>query len=102
METEQKGPELSEEERAQLNEEQRRSYLRDVGEAVSGFLRPFGIKVDVDVVDESTPKPKDTPQDGAGTSSEVPPDVPSGASVDTVSLINFSSPNNGDYYSLSP
>ena len=33
-------------------EEERKSYLRGVGEAVSSFLEPFGIKVDVDVAGE--------------------------------------------------
>lgn len=32
------------------SEEERKSFLRGVGEAVSNFLEPFGVKVDVDVV----------------------------------------------------
>ena len=41
MDTEQKpGP----------SEEERKTFLRGVGEAVSSFLEPFGVKVDVDVV----------------------------------------------------
>lgn len=41
MDTEQKGG---------PGEEDRRGFLRGVGEAVSNFLEPFGVKVDVDVV----------------------------------------------------
>ena len=39
------------------SEEERRSFLHGVGQAVSSFLEPFGVKVDVDVVgdDEKTP-----------------------------------------------
>lgn len=40
MDTEQKGG---------PSEEDRRGFLRGVGEAVSNFLEPFGVKVDVDV-----------------------------------------------------
>ena len=32
------------------NVEERRSFLQGVGEAVSNFLEPFGVKVDVDVI----------------------------------------------------
>ena len=36
--------------------EQQQSYLQDIGAAVSSFLQPFGVKVDVGVVDEGPPK----------------------------------------------
>lgn len=87
MDTAQPGQskEMSEEERAQLHQEQRRSYLQDIGEAVSNLLQPFGVKVDVDVIDESQQKPTTTSQEGDTTTSTAPPSVPSGASVNTVS-----------------
>lgn len=46
MDTEQKpGP----------SEEERKTFLRGVGEAVSSFLEPFGVKVDVDVLGGEKP-----------------------------------------------
>lgn len=46
MDTEQKpGP----------SEEERKTFLRGVGEAVSSFLEPFGVKVDVDVLNGEKP-----------------------------------------------
>ena len=44
------------EEEGKLEQEQRQSYLQDIGAAVSSFLQPFGVKVDVGVVDEGPPK----------------------------------------------
>ncbi len=86
METEQPGDKgkgkeggLSEEEQAQLQEEQRRSFLQDIGGAVSAFLEPFGVKVDLDVLGDSQQPTKQE----QGTPS-APPPVPSGASVNTV------------------
>lgn len=70
--------EVSGEERAQLEQEQRRSIIHDIGEAVSSFLEPFGVKVDLDVLgDSQEPKKKE----GDPTA---PPPVPSGANVNTV------------------
>lgn len=70
------------EEQAQLEQEQRQSYLQDIGEAVSNFLRPFGVKVDLGVVDEGPPKSsaEATPAPSA------PTQVPSGSDSNTVSL----------------
>ena len=89
METETpKGQEkaTSDQEQAQLFEEQRKSFLRDIGEAVSGFLEPYGVKVDVDVVGDSKPTqpPPEEHQQGT-TAATDPPHMPSGASVNTVS-----------------
>lgn len=42
-----KGPEPTEQ-----TEEQKRAQIRNIGQAVSNFLLPFGIKVDVDVTGE--------------------------------------------------
>ena len=78
METGQPAPSADED--AQLEKEQQQSYLQDIGEAVSTFLRPYGVKVDVGVVDEGPPKDdKVTPP----TSSK----VPSGYDGNTVSLL---------------
>ena len=87
METEQSvpGSAPSDEESAQLEREQRQSYLQDIGGAVSTFLRPFGVKVDVGVVDEGPPKggeSDDKPKPSA------PSKVPSGYEGDTVSLLS--------------
>lgn len=73
METEQQQPKRSEsapttDDDAQLEKEQRQSYLQDIGEAVSTFLRPFGVKVDVGVVDGDPPKRDDS----TASSSKVP------------------------------
>ena len=35
--------------------DQQRGFLHNVGEAVTSFLEPFGVKVDVDVVDKKAP-----------------------------------------------
>ena len=44
-------------------EQDRKSFLRGVGEAVSNFLEPFGVKVDVDVLggDKSSDPPASAP-----------------------------------------
>jgi hypothetical protein len=60
-------------EQTQLEKEQRQSYLQDIGEAVSTFLRPFGVKVDVDVVDDEQPKKTESQAD----TSDPPPSAPS-------------------------
>lgn len=61
----------------QPTEEQRREYLRNIGGAVSSFLQPFGIKVDVDVAGgekaeekkaNDTTSGKSTTSDGATVS----------------------------------
>lgn len=70
------------EEQAQLEQEQRQSYLQDIGEAVSSFLRPFGVKVDVGVVDEGPPKSSTD----ATPAPSAPTQVPSGSDSNTVSL----------------
>lgn len=62
------------------SEEDRRKYLRRMGNAVSSFLEPLGIKVDVDVVGENSGDGKHA-ETGASTDG-------SGATV-TVSLIFF-------------
>lgn len=82
METEQptSGSSPTDEE-AQLEREQQQSYLQNIGDAVSTFLRPFGIKVDVGVVDEGLPN---TSSDASSTSTQ-PPKVPSGYDGSTVS-----------------
>ena len=91
METEQPTTESAPaNEEAQLEQEQRQSYLQDIGEAVSSFLRPFGVKVDVGVVDEG--KPKTSEADTSATPSAPPPPsastkVPSGYEGSTVSLL---------------
>lgn len=82
METEQPTPgEAPTDEDAQLEQEQRQSYLQDIGEAVSMFLRPFGVKVDVGVVNEGPPKanPEASPAPSA------PSKVPSGYNGSDVS-----------------
>lgn len=97
MDTEQQQKQgVSGEEQAKLYEEQRKSYLQGIGAAVSSFLAPFGVKVDVDVVGEETPKPDATPskqqEEDTTTSTttdqqsepSAPPEVPSGATVNTV------------------
>lgn len=87
MDTEHQPKEGADGEQAKLQEEQRKTFLRGIGEAVSNFLEPFGVKVDVDVVSGETPKPDVTPssQGEEDTSSTPPPEVPSGATVNTVS-----------------
>ncbi len=93
METE--GPEgkgkeggTTEEEQAQLQEEQRRGILHDIGAAVSSFLEPFGVKVDVDVLGGDSGASAQEPKKQEGAPS-APPPVPSGATVDTVSSWQF-------------
>lgn len=82
METEQPTPGAAPtDEDAQLEREQRQSYLQDIGEAVSTFLRPFGVKVDVGVVDEGPPK---TSPD-ASPAPSAPSKVPSGYNGSDVS-----------------
>lgn len=44
------------EQRPGPSEEERRTFLRGVGEAVSSFLEPFGVKVDVDMLNGDKPK----------------------------------------------
>ena len=89
METEQPGKDK--EEQAQIREEQRRSYLHDIGEAISSFLEPFGVKVDLDVLGDSQQQPAQKPQtqrDGEEKGEGIPSTpslVPSGANVNTVS-----------------
>lgn len=80
METEQNGSG----EDAQLEQEQRQSYLQDVGEAVSSFLRPFGVKVDVGVVDEDKTKKEGTDAKPTPPASS---DVPSGYEGNTVNTL---------------
>lgn len=41
----------------QRSEDERKTYLRGIGEAVSSFLEPFGIKVDVGVAGEGNQQP---------------------------------------------
>lgn len=81
METEQPTPEAAPTEDAQLEQEQRQSYLQDIGEAVSTFLRPFGVKVDVGLANEGPPK---TSSEATPTPS-APADVPSGYNGSNVS-----------------
>ena len=73
------------EEEAQLEREQHQTYLQDIGEAVSNFLRPFGVKVDVDVVDES--KKTESAADTSGAAPSAPEKVPGGCEGDTVSYL---------------
>lgn len=49
---------------APQNEEEQRKFLHGVGEAVSSFLEPFGIKVDVDVVGGGEKPPTAPPPSG--------------------------------------
>ena len=42
------------------SEEERKTFLHGVGEAISGFLEPFGVKVDVDVTGSEKPKETET------------------------------------------
>lgn len=45
---------------ASHQEEDRRTFLQGIGKAVTDFLEPFGIKVDVDVLGgEKAAEPKD-------------------------------------------
>lgn len=37
------------EQKSEVSEEERRVFLQGIGEAVSSFLQPFGVKVDLDV-----------------------------------------------------
>lgn len=57
------------------SEEERRSFLHGVGQAVSSFLEPFGVKVDVDVVgdgDKTTPSaPPPSSGEAGPTAAEV-------------------------------
>lgn len=81
METEQPMSEAAPtDEDAQLEQEQRQSYLQDIGEAVSTFLRPFGVKVDVGLVNEGPPQAS---SDASPT--PAPPKVPSGYNGSDVS-----------------
>lgn len=74
---------------AQLEKEQRQGYLQDIGEAVSTFLRPFGVKVDVDVVDdEEQPKKTDALADTSDPAPSAPSRVPSGYEGNTVSCLS--------------
>jgi sequestosome 1 len=73
-------------EQAHLEREQRESYLQDIGEAVSNFLRPFGVKVDVGVVGEAESEKKEESGD-SGTTPSAPGKVPSGYDGDTVSRL---------------
>lgn len=59
------------EQRPGPSEEERKTFLRGVGEAVSSFLEPFGVKVDVDVLGG------EKPGDSKTTTSDTPaaPDV---------------------------
>ena len=80
-------------EEPELEQEQRQSYLQDIGEAVSNFLRPFGVKVDVGVVDEEQP----TSEAGTSATPSAPPaptKVPSGYEGNTVSLSILKIQNN--------
>ena len=94
MDTEQQqqaaGESTSEQE--QLEREQRQSYLQDIGQAVSNFLRPFGVKVDVDVVDEEG-QPKTAEPTTTDTSADpepsAPSKVPSGYDGNTVSSLAY-------------
>lgn len=55
------------EQRPGPSEEERKTFLRGVGEAVSSFLEPFGVKVDVGVLGGG--KPKDPEPEETETSS---------------------------------
>ena len=65
-----KGPQSTTTERGngecEWSPDQQRGFLHNIGEAVTSFLEPFGVKVDVDVVDK-----KSSPE-GTGDSG-VPP-----------------------------
>ena len=87
-------------EEPELEQEQRQSYLQDIGEAVSNFLRPFGVKVDVGVVDEEQP----TSEAGTSATPSAPPaptKVPSGYEGNTVSLSILKIQNNFTFFSCS-
>lgn len=66
------------EQRPGPTEEERKTFLRGVGEAVSSFLEPFGVKVDVDVVPGAE-------KSGQTTTSS---DVPAAAADDDVRIGN--------------
>ena len=86
METEQPAAGSTQtEEQAQLETEQRKSYLQDIGEAVSNFLRPFGVKVDVGTVDGGQPKASTSSTPSA--TAAAPTEVPSGSNGNAVSYI---------------
>ena len=88
METEQPAAGSTQiEEQAQLETEQRQSYLQDIGEAVSNFLRPFGVKVDVGTVDGDQPKASTSATPSATPAA--PTEVPSGSDGNAVSYYNY-------------
>ena len=70
---------------AQLEKKQQQSYLQDIGEAVSTFLRPFGVKVDVDVVDDEQPKKTESQADTSDPPPSAPSKVPEGNTVSSQS-----------------
>ena len=73
-------------EQSQLEREQRQSYLQDIGDTVSNFLRPFGVKVDVDVVDDKQQKKvTGSSADTSESAPSAPSKVPSGYEGNTVS-----------------
>ena len=84
METEGTGPQSSEVER-----EQRQGYLQDIGEAVSTFLKPFGVKVDVGVVGKDQAQQKEEEETEAQPAPQNPSKVPSGYEGSTVSIAHL-------------
>ena len=52
------------------SEEERKTFLQGVGQAVSSFLEPFGVKVDVDVAGGEEKPPTAPPASGEGASTE--------------------------------
>ena len=53
----------------QTSDEEKRAHIRNIGQAVSSFLQPFGIKVDVDVADSEEKKTETGAAEGASVSS---------------------------------
>lgn len=71
METSAESKQTGTEQQPAGSEEERRSFLHGIGQAVSNFLEPFGVKVDVDVVGggENPPTAPPTAEGAAPTSS---------------------------------
>ena len=89
MDMEQQTPGEPSGEQTQLGREQQQSYLQDIGQAVSNFLRPFGVKVDVDVVEGQAKKSEAATNTPADPTPSTPSKVPSGYDGSTVSETHF-------------
>ena len=52
----------------QTSDEEKRAHIRNIGQYVSSFLQPFGIKVDVDVTGSEEKKTEAGAAEGASVS----------------------------------